>query len=288
MRNSRRAGAMPPPQVDKFLSEASPVDLETAQDSRETWQTLLSFCKEIPNAFHIPPRLIGGVEELTDPELCLAKGDVLVRCGLVSEGLRFLRLTPSLTARRQHAVELTLRAASLDPEFLASVAAGDRARDDGEWSVGEAHYRRALGFYPLHPGYRTQYAHCMKEQGGFVPAESHYRTALALGAPEYEVREHLEFVGERLGHRVTHDEFVPQTVPQDPLDEIPTRMDVEFAFALLDGHASPSETELLELLRSQRTIRGVWLWVIADRRFSTANLQLLGLLSRGAPTDRRR
>ena len=32
MRNSRRAGAMGPPLVDKFLSEASPVDLETAQD----------------------------------------------------------------------------------------------------------------------------------------------------------------------------------------------------------------------------------------------------------------
>ena len=291
MRNDRSPAAGSPNLFKNFRSKRPPatkeapadppVDLERAEDRNETWQACLRYCRATSKPLSIPGRLIDGAEDLDDPEFCLAKGEVLVRCGHVGEGVRLLRLAPSLTARRRHAVDLTLRAAAQDPEFTALASAGDAARDGREWSAGEFDYWRALGLYPLHPGYRTQYAHCVKEQEKYAAAEISYRAALALGAPLDDVSEHLTFVAGRLGHSIAINEFTSRPGPESPLDEIPTKMDVEFAFTLLTD-SGPSEAELLDMLRAQRTIRGVWLRIIADRRFSAANIGLLALLARSS------
>ena len=218
---------------------------------------------------------IGTPENEVNAGSCLAKGEVLRRAGRAMEAQPFLRQAPRLASSRRGAGAMAVRAAGSDTEFQRLVEEADRARDNAQWSEAADLYRLALQIYPDHFGYTVQYAHCLKEQGQFAEAECHYRSALALGAPRRDIDAHLAFVASRQGFPGT---FVrngeDQLVDDDPLSAAPAKADVELLIFLLLGR-EPLLAETLQLLREQRSIRGVILGILDGGSFASANTRLL-------------
>jgi hypothetical protein len=222
------------------------------------WRTVLSHCHKTGRKFCIPDRLVGSVGDLMEPDFCITKGEVLLRCGRCGIAKRFLRRAAILGKSRRQAKELTMRASSQDSDFQALIAKADRARDLKSWRVAERYYRAALALYPGHFGYMVQYAHCLKEQGKFVVGEIYYRSARALGAPWSDVYEHLAFVASRQGYLAVPDPASGAGWTTDSasfLDGPPTKADVDLAFLLLTEGKSVDENQVLQLLRTQRTVR---------------------------------
>ena len=222
------------------------------------WRTVLLYCLRTRRKLRIPDRLVGSVGDLMDPDFCITKAEVLLRCGRRGPAKRFLRRAAVLGKSRRQVKELTLRAASQDSEFQVLIVKADRARDLKGWRVAERHYRAALALYPGHFGYMVQYAHCLKEQGKFVAAEIYYRSARALGAPWSDVYEHLTFVAARQGYLAVSDPASGANWTADSalfLDGPPTKADVDLGYLALTEGKSIDEKKVLQLLRTQRTVR---------------------------------
>jgi tetratricopeptide (TPR) repeat protein len=98
---------------------------------------------------------------------------------------------------RPTAVRMALQATRQDSRFQDLVGRGDALRDDGKFEEAELCYKQALHLFPLHSGYRVQYAHALKEQQKHVDAFVHYCFALGTGAPIHVVTEHLLFAARR-------------------------------------------------------------------------------------------
>ena len=73
------------------------------------------------------------------------------------------------------------------------IAAGDRARDRGEWAVAARHYEKALALDPNRAPIWVQYGHALKEQGDLAGSEAAYRKS--IGIDEANADTHLQ-----LGH----------------------------------------------------------------------------------------
>lgn len=104
---------------------------------------------------------------------------------------------------RNAAIEQTYRAAPQHGHFQQLVAKGDQFRDAGEFKQAERHYGQALRIFPLHGGYKVQFAHCLKEQERYPEAFVQYWHALVLGAARGDVEEHALFAADRADIRVT-------------------------------------------------------------------------------------
>jgi tetratricopeptide (TPR) repeat protein len=224
---------------------------------------------------HLNLRSVGVPEEEADPELCLVKGEVLRRAGHDYDAQRFLRRAARLSPTRRSASAFALRAAGQDLGFQRIIEEADLARDASEWTEAGELYREALRAYPDHYGYVVQYAHCLKEQGQFAEAECHYRSALALGARRSDVDEHLIFVATRQGYPANFagDSEAP-SVDGDPLDEPPTKADVELVvFLLLDRE--PALAEIVQLMRSHRSLRSLIVAIVGESSFVSVNARLL-------------
>jgi hypothetical protein len=219
----------------------------------------------------------------TDADACLAQAESLLGGSQDGGAERLLRAAPRLAKTRRQLVELTLRAATKDGDFIELAARGDQARDAGNWADGERRYAEALALYPAHPGYTVQYAHCLKEQQKFAEAEIHYRSALALGAPPADVTEHLEFVAMRQGYSETGagNALTARQGNGGMMDAPPTRQDVDLAYTLLTGEA-PYTADLLDILRTQKSVRDVFVWVIGQSDFLAHNRDLLRLIAGGS------
>lgn len=215
---------------------------------------------------------LGPTDDLVHAAVLLAAGDAEPATSL-------LRSVPRKSASRDAAVAATHAAASCDPEFLHLVAEADQARDARQFERGEYAYWRALDLYPLHDGYRTQYAHCLKEQGKWAEAELHYRTALALGGPAGDLHRHIEACAQARG--VAPCLPPDGTLGSDPIDLPPTLDDIQGLFAMLLHRGPASVEEALDLLRDCRRRRDVALALVAHPDFPRANPDLMTLLAQG-------
>jgi tetratricopeptide (TPR) repeat protein len=224
---------------------------------------------------HLNLRSMGVPEEEADPELCLVKGEVLRRAGHDYDAQRFLRRAARLSPTRRSASALALRAAGQDLGFQRIIEEADLARDAKEWMEAGELYREALRAYPDHYGYVVQYAHCLKEQGKFAEAECHYRSALALGARRSDVDEHLIFVATRQGYPANFagDGEAP-SVDGEPLDAPPTKANIELIVFLLLGR-EPALAEIVQLMRTHRSLRSLIVAIVGEGPFVSANLRLL-------------
>src|SRR5437588_10689988 len=90
-------------------------------------------------------------EPPADADACLAQDEGLLGGDQDGEAKQLLRAAPRLANSRRQLVELTLRAAAKDGDFIALATSGDRARDAGNWADGERRYAEALALYPAHP-----------------------------------------------------------------------------------------------------------------------------------------
>jgi tetratricopeptide (TPR) repeat protein len=239
----------------------------------EVWRGHLSSSEEALR--HLNLRSIGVPEEEADPELCFVKGEVLQRAGHDYDAQRFLRRAARLSPSRRSASALALRAAAQDLGFQRIIEEADRARDAREWIEAGELYAEALRAYPDHYGYVVQYAHCLKEQSQFPEAECHYRSALALGARRSDVDEHLIFVATKQGYPANFagDSEAP-SLDGDPLDAPPTKADVELVvFLLLDRE--PALAEIVQLMRSHRSLRSLIAAIVEESSFVSVNARLL-------------
>ena len=94
--------------------------------------------------------------------------------------------------------KVALQVARVNDRFQDLIRRGDALRDDRRFEEAEVCYRQALQLFPLHSGYRVQYAHVLKEQQKDVDAFVHYCFALGIGAPTHDVAEHLLFAAKRV------------------------------------------------------------------------------------------
>lgn len=205
----------------------------------------------------------------------VAEARDLLAAGRSREGTEALRSLPAQMRNRAAAVQATLRASYVDPDFKARVAEADAARDSQDFPRAEALYRRCLELYPFHYGYLTQFAHSVKEQRRFVEAEAHYRSALALGAPMGDVDEHIAFAAAMRDEPHVRHEPVPPAA--SPADEAATLEDVFLIHALF-MHGPPGMDRALALLRASATRRGIMLHIVGSGEFLRANGALLTLL----------
>jgi tetratricopeptide (TPR) repeat protein len=107
--------------------------------------------------------------------------------------VRSLEMTPQPPRDRTTATEAVHLAAQKDDVFQGLVHEADRLRDDRKFSQAEGYYAQALKIFPLHSGYRVQFAHSLKEQGRQIEAIAQYAFALATGAPLPDVAQHILF-----------------------------------------------------------------------------------------------
>jgi len=259
----------------RFTQPASTVHRSPAGERGdiELWRRHLRSSEEALR--HLNLRSVGVPEDEIDPELCLVKGEVLRRAGHDYDAQRFLRRAVRLSPTHLGASALALRAAAHDLGFQRIIEEADLARDAREWTEAGELYREALRAYPDHYGYVVQYAHCLKEQGQFAEAECHYRSALALGARRSDVDEHLIFVATRQGYPANFagDSEAP-AADGEPLDAPPTMADVELAIFLLLGR-EPALPEIVQLMRSHRSLRSLIVAIIEEGSFVSANARLL-------------
>jgi hypothetical protein len=197
---------------------------------------------------------------------------------------------PTLGSGRNEQARLALRAAAVHEGFRDAAGHGDHARDAHDWREGRDAYLRALALFPLHFGYRVQYAHCMKEMGHWIEAEIGYRDALAHGAPFDDVVEHLEFVFRRLGvrYRSVYPEQVyarlsgAEDAGADSLDGMTDSRDVGRLTTLFWGELVKDPAENVRHLRAAPLLDQFVEHVVGADAFTRNNLSLLSLAARRA------
>ncbi|MFN3352207.1 MAG: tetratricopeptide repeat protein, partial [Brevundimonas sp.] len=75
-------------------------------------------------------------------------------------------------------------------EIRQAIAAGNAARDVGDWTGAVARYERALALDPANAAVRMQLGHGLKALGRVAEAETAYRTAASVRPddPDIEVQ----------------------------------------------------------------------------------------------------
>lgn len=196
-----------------------------------------------------------------------------------------LRSLPQLAPRRDLAVEITMKTARHDVDFMRHAKEGNKARDARDWSRGIEAYSKALELYPLHRGYLVQLSHCFKENERFQQAEVGYRDALALGAPLTDVWPHLELTVHYSGGGM-------RIYPPDLLadlernaaglkNQLSTSDDLRTLAWLFMGAENFDLAWTIRMLRSAPRLTQIVEHLMADPMFSRANRRLLALAGRG-------
>lgn len=198
----------------------------------------------------------------------------LMAIGSNSDAKRLLRDAHLLCRTPKQAVEVSIRASALDPDFVEHVSAGDYARDMKDWENAENRYEAALSLFPLHPGYLVQCGHVAKERGRWTEAEVNYRSAWALGAPPADVLEHLLYVVDA-NLRSTVKREAPQLEKWDQCP--PNRYDIAIYAALLFNRA-PSIHETLHILQTAQTLEHAATIMIQNPDFARRSRSLIDLL----------
>lgn len=195
---------------------------------------------------------------------------------VAAEADRQVLLTRFDVATRAEAISLDHAGADASLEFKALAAAADRSRDDRNWGEAEFLYWQALELFPLHSGYRVQYAHVIKEQGKYDWAEVHYRSALAEGAAANLVDEHLQFCT-----RQNHFKYAP-LAPYDfavsPFHAPPSFHDLQTLAWVFWHDSEINSHDALFFMRECQSNREVVLRMTEHDRFLSNNRPFLEML----------
>lgn len=170
---------------------------------------------------------------------------------------------------RSQLIEATHTVAVNDEAFRVAVQQADWHRDERRWKDAEAAYASALELYPYQRSYWVQKGHCAKEAGADLRAEIAYRSAIALGEPEMDVREHLAFVMDRQGKRYDAGHmrsYQKMSAPKQP----PAMPDIALLARAAWGIADVPAQDAAMLLQTCESCDQLLAAMIEDDRFDTA------------------
>lgn len=198
-----------------------------------------------------------------------------------------LQAIPSAAPGRISAVQLTLQASMHHGDFRRWISDADSARDRHDLAASEFAYWQALKLFPLHAGYRVQYAHMLKDQGKYLDAVIHYCFALATGAPQFDVEEHLLFAAHRAGTPANSWQVQQLAAAwtnfertEDDWDAPPVEKDyVDFARLFWGNTGLVTPLMLRSYVLECRTRRALFLALLADPETLRHNRQFFVMMN---------
>jgi hypothetical protein len=175
--------------------------------------------------------------------------------------------------------------AALDDAFMASILAGDAARDRHAWDEAEFHYGQGLQLYPNHMGYRVQYAHALKEDRKFPDAAAHYITAFGQGETSAEMIGFIEYTQHQYGGRwstAARDVIAAYWSNNGPFDPLLVPLSVHSTDLLvrLFLNRTPSMLEVADHLSACSSVGELCQRLVSLDDFAKVNLDLLSLVAR--------
>lgn len=149
---------------------------------------------------------------------------------------------------RHLAGTVSIRLASADSDFCDLITQADAARDAGELGLAQHRYWQALQLFPAHPGYRIQYAHCLKDQGLMKDALLEYIDAFYFGATKKDIEPHALFTANAIGRYDAMNTVLNRqqsgTHTEDSLNWFITSTDVITLHIFLLGYG-PSKDDII-------------------------------------------
>ena len=166
---------------------------------------------------------------------------------------------------RHQAGALAIRLSSLDTDFRVLVSQADAARDAGHLELAQGRYWQALRLFPAHPGYRIQYAHCLKDQGLMPDAVLEYNDAFCFGAILKEIEPHALFAANAIGRQAGMEAILKRHTPHgDTLSWSLSSRDVITLHTLMLGYG-PSRDEIVNYIL-QCNSRRSFLYTLLDKK----------------------
>ena len=185
---------------------------------------------------------------------------------------------------RARMIESSQHAALSDERFRALAQQGDWARDQKQWQRAAEYYGEALALYPYQRSYWVQLGHMRKEQGHLPEGEVAYRTAIALGEPLADVREHLDFV---VTQQAGDYYFSALNLQDDghTAKQPPSKPDFELFKWLFGGSTDFDTEECMASLRVNQTLDSMAAALInstskSDEEWSTQNEDIAKIIER--------
>ena len=168
----------------------------------------------------------------------------------------------------------------VDNDFLAHIVLADAARDSKNFSEAQYQYWSALELLPSHPGYRTQYAHCLKERGLMTDALIEYINAYIFGENKNNIEQHAVFAAREINLYEEAQAFFnrPLAASQEPLDWPATSQDVKVLSQLLLG-APSSIDEIAHLMCISQNKRALFHKLIGHKEFIKTHRKTLCILN---------
>jgi tetratricopeptide (TPR) repeat protein len=116
-------------------------------------------------------------------------------------------------------------------------AAGDRARDRGEWAIAARQYERALTLDPDRAPIWVQYGHALKEQGDLAGAEAAYKKSIEIDEATADAHLQLGHVLKLQGRKTDAISAYLDALIRDPEFSEPRRELAALDYPLTDFQA---------------------------------------------------
>src|SRR5947209_6251878 len=118
------------------------------------------------------------------------------------------------------------------------MAAGDRARDRGEWAIAARRYERALTLDPNRAPIWVQYGHALKEQGDLAAAEAAYKKSIEIDEANADTHLQLGHVLKLQGRKADAISAYLDALLRDPEFSEPRRELAALDYSMTDFEAA--------------------------------------------------
>lgn len=188
--------------------------------------------------------------------------------------------------RRRRAVLRSVIMSHGDMRFLYAILRGQDALKRGLWNAALERFDRAIQLYPWSPGYLVARGHAKRKMGQFVEAEQDFRDALALGAPQDDLMDHIAHCARQAGwHRAPYPAWIARAIERKPTNRLQvghlsfrlglaTSADARAVLAALVEPGAAAEA--LDWLRRYPTIDQLVAHVLDDPRVLAGAAERLG------------
>jgi hypothetical protein len=222
----------------------------------------------LPSVFEKAPRSPRVIKFFPKGAAGTMQGTKTASDGDLNDGFRRRRLAVLRSVIMSHG----------DMRFLYALFRGHNAMKRGLWSEALQRFDRAIQLYPLSPGYLVARGHAKRKLGRFCEAEQDFRDAIALGAPQDDLADHIAHCARQGGwYRSPYPDWIVRAIEREPINLLQvgrvsfhqglvTSEDARAALCAFVGPAA--ESEALDWLRRYPTLDQLIAHVLDDPRVS--------------------